>query len=172
MTTERAEGDSFGAVLRSLRERAGLSQSAVARRAGLDPSFVNRLESGQRSAERSIAERLAAALDLEPADADRLLAAGGHLPSLFARVGLQDPTLQIVVRILGDENLPPNEREDFREIVRLIGQRWLRRGQIDQSTVVPRDDGGRRPAPGTPASSFSNLPDLAFLPDGDAQGPA
>lgn len=121
------DGDNFGAVLRSLRERARLSQSAVARRAGLDPSFVNRLESGQRNAERSIAERLAVALDLESADADRLLAAGGHLPILFARVGLRDPTLQTVVRILGDERLSPNERDDFREIIRLIGERWLRR---------------------------------------------
>ena len=172
MTTERVEGDSFGAVLRTLRERAHLSQSAVARRAGLDPSFVNRLESGQRSAERSIAERLATALDLEPADADRLLAAGGHLPSLFARVGLQDPTLQIVVRILGDEKLPPNDRDDFREIIRLIGQRWLRRDQTGQTTAVPREEGVRRSAPATPTHSLSNLPDLTFLPDGDAHEPA
>ncbi|MGH2460390.1 MAG: helix-turn-helix domain-containing protein [Chloroflexota bacterium] len=125
------DGDSFGSVLRSLREGAHLSQSAVARRAGLDPSFVNRLESGQRNAERSIAERLAQALELEPAQADRLLAAGGYLPTLFARVGLRDPTLEIVARILGDESLSPNERDDFREIIRLIGTRWLRRGPDD-----------------------------------------
>ena len=40
--------ESFGVLLRTLREQAGLSQSALARQAGLDPSFVNRLESGRR----------------------------------------------------------------------------------------------------------------------------
>lgn len=128
--TERADGNSFGTVLRAYRQRARLSQSEVARRAGLDPSFVNRLESGQRSAERPIAERLANALGIDPAETDRLLAAGGHLPRLFDRVGLQDPTLQIVVQILGDESLPTEERDDFREVIRLIGERWLRRREV------------------------------------------
>lgn len=126
MTTEQGEVDRFGSLLRAYREQAGLSQSALARRASLDPSFVNRLESGQRSAERSVAEKLVAALHLEAADADRLLAAGGHLPALFARVGLQDPTLQLVAQILADERLSPVDRDEFRQVVRMIGQRWRR----------------------------------------------
>ena len=124
MTAERSEGASFANLLRTLRERAGLSQSALARRAGLDPSFVNRLESGQRTAERSVVEKFIAALELDQTDADLLMAAGGLLPTLFERVGLQDPTLQLVVQILSDERLSPEDREEFREVVRLIGRRY------------------------------------------------
>jgi len=122
--TDHHDAESFGGLLRTYRERARLSQSALARRAGLDPSFVNRLESGQRSAERSVAEKLVAALELTSAETDRLLAAGGHLPALFARVSLSDPTLQLVVQILSDERLSPADRDEFREVIRLIGQRW------------------------------------------------
>lgn len=118
--------ESFGAVLRELRERAKLSQSALARGAGLDPSFVNRLESGQRGADRSVVEALARALELSGPDADRLLAAGGHLPAIFARVGLDDPTLQLVARVLGDEELAPSDRAEFRQVVEAIGRRWQR----------------------------------------------
>lgn len=114
----------FGMVLRGFRERAGLSQSALARRAGLDPSFVNRLESGQRGADRAVAEGLARALDLNPTEMDQLLAAGGHLPLLLARLGPQDPTLQLVARILADERLSDADRAAFRQVIELIGQRW------------------------------------------------
>jgi transcriptional regulator with XRE-family HTH domain len=109
--------ESFGGRLRALRERAGLSQSALARKAGLDPSFINRLESGQRGADRKVAEDVIQALELPPADADRLLAAGGHLPAVFARVGLQDPTLQLVARTLSDAELSAAAREGFRTVV-------------------------------------------------------
>jgi transcriptional regulator with XRE-family HTH domain len=124
VATDAGTADSFGQVLRTLRERAGLSQSALARRAGLDPSFVNRLESGQRGADRAVAEALIDGLGLAPADADRLLAAGGHLPALFARLGLHDPTLQLVAQVLADERLSPEERAAFRQVVELIGRRW------------------------------------------------
>lgn len=118
--------ESFGAVLRGLRERAKLSQSALARGAGLDPSFINRLESGQRGADRAVVEGLVRALDLSGSDADRLLAAGGHLPAIFARVGLDDPTLQLVARVLVDEEISPSDRAEFRQVVEAIGRRWRR----------------------------------------------
>jgi uncharacterized membrane protein len=75
------------------------------------------LESGQRGADRAVAEQLMEALALGPAEADQLLAAGGHLPAVFARVGLQDPTLQLVARTLADETIPPEAREGFRAVV-------------------------------------------------------
>ena len=124
MAAEPGAGEGFGQALRTLRERAGLSQSALARKAGLDPSFINRLESGQRSADRAVVEALIGAIDLPPADADRLLAAGGHLPAVFARLGLHDPTLQFVAQILGDEGLSAEDRAAFRQVVELIGRRW------------------------------------------------
>lgn len=156
MTIERTSPETFGSLLRSFRERVGLSQSALARRAGLDPSFVNRLESGQRSAERSVAEKLVEALELGPAETDRLLAAGGYLPAAFERIVsdpevydlirsliedpassvrlrelrealrlLNDPALRLVTRILGDERLPPTDRDELRQVITLIARRWL-----------------------------------------------
>ncbi|WP_175541444.1 MULTISPECIES: helix-turn-helix domain-containing protein [Streptomyces] len=39
----------FGSRLRTLRERAGLSQTALAKRAGLDRSFYVEVENGRHS---------------------------------------------------------------------------------------------------------------------------
>ena len=39
----------FSALLREFRSRAGLSQNALARRAEIDPAYINRLESGARA---------------------------------------------------------------------------------------------------------------------------
>ena len=119
------EIESFGGLLRALRERAGLSQSALARRAKMDPSFVNRLESGQRSADRDVTEALCVALDLPPSEADRLLAAAGHIPTLYARVGLEDETLQLVAQVLASEWLDPADKAEYRQVVAVLSRRWL-----------------------------------------------
>ncbi len=123
MAAASESAGNVGALLRSYRERAKLSQSALARLAGLDASFVNRVESGQRGAEREPVEALIRALQLPPEEADRLLAAAGHLPAVFMRVGLHDPTLQLVARILTDESLSAADRAAFRRIVAQFGAR-------------------------------------------------
>jgi transcriptional regulator with XRE-family HTH domain len=105
--------ESFGVLLRTLRERAGLSQSALARQAGLDPSFINRLESGRRGVERPVADALVAAMQLPARAADRLLAAGGFLPPSLTKVGLDNPTLQLVVEFLTEESLSSGDRAAF-----------------------------------------------------------
>jgi transcriptional regulator with XRE-family HTH domain len=133
--------ESFGSSLRAFRERAGWSQSALARKAGLDPSFVNRLESGQRGAERSVAEALIGALGLAPAEADRLLAAGGYLPASLAAVGVEDPTLRRVVQFLGDPALGAGERAAFDRLVAL----GTRDPTLRQVADLLADD-GRDPA--------------------------
>jgi transcriptional regulator with XRE-family HTH domain len=40
----------LGQALRALRKRAGMTQEQVAERLGVDPTFVGRLERGQRGA--------------------------------------------------------------------------------------------------------------------------
>jgi transcriptional regulator with XRE-family HTH domain len=42
--------DEFAGLFQRLRERAGLSQNALARRMGVNPAYVNRLEHGGRGA--------------------------------------------------------------------------------------------------------------------------
>ena len=68
----------YGDVLRQLREEAGLSQNALARAAGLDPTHLNRLErEKQGPPRRATAIKLVRALGLSLSDprAERLLAA-------------------------------------------------------------------------------------------------
>ncbi len=117
--------EEFPAALRRLRERAGLSQNALAERAGRDPGTINRLESGKRApVNRELIEALAGALALSPDERDRLLAAAGHLPAALARVGLADPDLRLVAEVLGDETIAEAERREFRLALRLAARRW------------------------------------------------
>jgi transcriptional regulator with XRE-family HTH domain len=122
---EAASPRAFPTLLRHLRERSGLSQNALAERAGRDPGTINRLESGKRApVNRQLIEDIARALGLEPAERAELLAAAGHLSEGLARVGLADPDIRLVADILGDETIPPEERQDFRLQLRLAARRW------------------------------------------------
>jgi transcriptional regulator with XRE-family HTH domain len=55
-----------GALVRRAREQAGLSQLDLARRAEIRPSTLSRLESGARSPQWPMVERVLAALGLQP----------------------------------------------------------------------------------------------------------
>lgn len=57
----------FGANLRAAREQHGLSQEALAQRAGMDPAEIRRLESARRDPGVRVVTRLARALDTTPA---------------------------------------------------------------------------------------------------------
>lgn len=58
----------FARNLKAQREARGLSQEALADRAGLDRTYVSSCERGQRNATLSTIEKLAAALDVLPKD--------------------------------------------------------------------------------------------------------
>lgn len=61
--------------LTTIRERSGLSKTALAELAGVDRTLIHRLENGERNASPTIIRRLADALDcplmalIGPADA-------------------------------------------------------------------------------------------------------
>jgi transcriptional regulator with XRE-family HTH domain len=69
----------FGALLRRHRVAAGLTQEALAERAGLSVFGVQKLERGATHPYRDSAERLIAALELPAAAADQLREAAGHV---------------------------------------------------------------------------------------------
>lgn len=130
--------DDFGRLLAHLRQQSGLSQNALARRAGINPGTVNRLESGQRApSNRELVLTLADAMALDAADRDRLLAAAGHLPIAFNQTAVADPTLRLVAEILADETIPEPEREEFRLLIDLVSRRW--RPAIEESDDEPED---------------------------------
>lgn len=115
----------FGEVLRRLREQAGLSGHALARRVSVDPSYVNRLERGQREAPReSMVAAIAAALALDAAAADRLFLGAGYLPPSLAALGTDDGTLLELARVLTSAEVPPEARDDLRQVLALLLRHW------------------------------------------------
>ena len=58
----------FGSNLRRLRERKGLSQEELAHRAGVNRSYLSRLEHGANYAGLEMIGKMAGALGIEPAD--------------------------------------------------------------------------------------------------------
>src|SRR5438067_5086627 len=72
----------FGATVRALRTDRGLSLNELARRAGVDPAYVHRIEArgAQRPPlpRRPVVQSLAAALGCDARQTDQLLALAGH----------------------------------------------------------------------------------------------
>lgn len=115
----------YGETLAAARQTAGLSQHALAKAAGVDASYVNRLERGERQApDADLTRRFAAALALDPAAADALTVAGGGLPAALARLGPLDPTVLLLADLLADPAIPAPERADLRRIIALLARRW------------------------------------------------
>ncbi|MCX5053973.1 MULTISPECIES: helix-turn-helix domain-containing protein [unclassified Streptomyces] len=68
--------DHFGSAVRRFRLRAGLTQEALAERSGVSVSTIRGMETGKRrNPQLASVRQLAAALDLQPAELDGLLAA-------------------------------------------------------------------------------------------------
>jgi transcriptional regulator with XRE-family HTH domain len=123
-------GPLFGARVHALRLQAGLSLNELARRAGVDPAYIHRIEA--RNAQRPTLPRrgivlaIAAALGSDPRQTDQLLALAGHTPVALLELGGWDETLASVAELLGDPSLSGPARAEFREMVRLLARRWAR----------------------------------------------
>ncbi|MGC0344232.1 ATP-binding protein [Streptomyces sp. SLBN-8D4] len=73
--------DHFAASLRRLRLRVGLTQEVLAERSGVSVSTIRGLETGRRrNPQLASVRQLAAALELQPAELDELLAAATGVP--------------------------------------------------------------------------------------------
>ncbi len=117
--------EEFGALLRRYRDRAGLSCNELARAVAVDASYISRLERAEREPpRRPVVERLASALQLGLEDQDRLLVTAGYAPATIAVLGRWDSTLQAVADVLTDRRIPPEDLDNFREVVRLVAERW------------------------------------------------
>jgi hypothetical protein len=73
-----------------------------------------------------VVERLASSLQLGLEDQDRLLVTAGYAPATVAVLGSWDATLQVVADVLTDRRIPPEDLDSFREVVRLVAERWRR----------------------------------------------
>ena len=117
--------EEFPSLLRSFREAAGRSRNNLAHEVGVDPSYLTRIEHGDREPPRQhIVEALARALRLSLPDRNRLLVSAGYAPLSVVQLGAWDDALQAVADVLNDLRLSPEERNEFRSVVRLISARW------------------------------------------------
>src|SRR5687768_5391541 len=118
----------FGTLLRSLRVRMGLSQNQLARMAGVDPAYVNRLEralAGSSSVpSRKVVLALAESLEAGPVDIERLLVAAGLCPESIIRLGGWDQSLGDIAAVLADGRLTSDDRAELRELLRIVAARW------------------------------------------------
>jgi transcriptional regulator with XRE-family HTH domain len=118
--------EQFDALMRSYRQSAGLSQNELARRAGVDPAYVNRMERANGPIPRpAILNALMNALTLEQSQIERLLVAAGYCPQSVAKLGTWDQTLGIVADVLAAPELSQDAREEFRQVIKLVASRWL-----------------------------------------------
>ena len=117
----------YGTLLRRYRERARLSQNALAQRTGHDASYLNRLESGDRGIPSyEIALCLARELAHSAEELDRLVFAAGYVPPRLRRLGPNDRTVAAVLAVLTDDQLSLEALADFRAIVETVAGRWAR----------------------------------------------
>lgn len=120
----------FGAAVHALRQQAGLSLNALARRAGVDPAYIHRIEArgGKRPPlpRRGVVLSIAAALGSDVRQSEQLLALAGHAPGALLELGGWDSTLASVAELLADRSLSGPARAEFREMVRLLARRWAR----------------------------------------------
>ena len=115
-------GKEFGSLLKTLRERHGVSQSKLAERADFDHSYVSRLESGARMPTREAVDRLGTAMGLDQGALDALLASAGFLPRDVTSLLSNEPALGEVLEMLQDESVPTEYRENMRNMLRLMVQ--------------------------------------------------
>jgi transcriptional regulator with XRE-family HTH domain len=104
----------FGRLLVELRAARGWSQGRLATAAGVDQSFISRLEKGERAPERETVLKLLDALDAAPLDRERLLASVG-----FRSEALDDPLLAELVLLLVNPDLPPATAEEIQTLLRV-----------------------------------------------------
>jgi transcriptional regulator with XRE-family HTH domain len=115
----------FPTMLRRCRRRVGLSQSEVARKAKISPSYVSRLEREAREPpSRDVSLRLAAALGMDSAGTDALLLAAGHAPQRSTALAGRHRVLQLVADLAEDERVPVEEIEVLERQVELVRRRW------------------------------------------------
>lgn len=158
MTTRATAGDSvrsanFGELLRVLRQQLDLSQGQLAQRVGLDRSYINRIEAGERGAPGAdVILLIADALKLGAPETDALLSAGGHPIRALVTLGFDDPTLLAVARILTDETLEASVRASLRTTINTVIAHWGNSRKAP-SPAPAATRARARPSPTTPPGS-------------------
>lgn len=132
--TQQPSVNTFAAALQRLRQGAGLSQRALAKRCGLTPAYLSLLEGGRRMPERGTVERLGTALDLDDVQRADLMVAAGYAPS-GGFPGSQPGPLADVEALLTDGAFTPDQRGQMALLVRLYAQGLAARARAGRPLV-------------------------------------
>lgn len=119
----------FGQMLTRLRTAQRLSQNQLAQRAGLNHSYISRLESGGRGdPSRTVVEQFVGALGVDPSgrDADELRMAAGFLPVDPAHLLTGETALAKLAALLEDSRLSDVSRTTLRRILALLLEEYTR----------------------------------------------
>ena len=135
----------FGATVHALRLAAGLSLNELARRAGVDPAYIHRIEASRGTQRpplprRPVVAAIANALGSGARQTDQLLALAGHTPIALLELGGWDQTLASVAELLADPALSGSAKAEFREVVRILAGRWAR-PEARPAAVNPKVEG-------------------------------
>lgn len=129
--------EEFATALRFYRERTKCSRNKLAHTVGIDPSYLTRIEHGDREPPRlHIVEALSRALDLSKGDRDRLMVAAGFAPVSVLQLGAWDDALEAVVDVLTDIHLSPEDRDQFRSVVQMLSAKWRAGAQLGASETA------------------------------------
>ncbi len=135
MTSIEQEGQDLPTVwpqtLIFFRERINSSRNSLAIKAGIDPSYLLRIEHGDREPPKlPIVKALSRALRLVPTDRDSLLVSAGYAPPRLQEIGW-DPSFEAVARVLNSD-LSPEEIDQFRKVITLIAKCWVSEPTLDR----------------------------------------
>lgn len=117
MVAESVEYMEFANTLREYRAQARMSQTELARRSGLDHSYVSRLESGYRTPTRDAVIKLAKAMELSPEKRDRLLASAGFMPMQIQCVLQEESVASDLWQFLLDPTFSEETKDEVRDVV-------------------------------------------------------
>lgn len=123
----------FAETLRRIRTDHRMSQSELARAAGLEHSSISRIESGRRNPSRSMAEQLVAALRATPDERYQLLTSAGFHCDITVEADLL--TLNAC---LSDETIDPDYQNALRDTIRslIVLAEWERGSARPRSRSV------------------------------------
>ena len=102
---------SFGEILQKLRREAGVSQAALAKRAGMSGSLIALMELNRRTPRKDKVEALAGALALNQKKRNRLLLAAGYSTGGSSHaVFEQSRVIKALEELMNDPKLNPKQK--------------------------------------------------------------
>lgn len=111
----------FGYLLRQHRKRVGLSQRELAKRIGVDNSYISRLERGERDvSSRDKIIMMIEVMNLSDHDANSLLLTAGFAPINENMPLIGDPVLGLIADIIHDERITEAELSTLKEYAQLL----------------------------------------------------